>query len=125
MKWIYVLLIVPVLSIALAPGVAGTQATNSISSPSGNIHCKAYGARTVACTTTVPFRSALLVVGRRAIRTLARHLPAGQVLVYGDAWGSTLTPPAFFQCASEQTGMVCTDYGVHGFTISSRRLDTW
>lgn len=125
MKWLYVLIVVPVLSIALSPITAGTQGTNTISSPSGNIHCKAFGTKMVQCTTHVPFRTAVLIVGNRARVIHPQRLPSGPLLTYGDAWGADLSPPAQFQCASEQTGIICSDFGIHGFAISRKRLETW
>lgn len=125
-KWIWVAVVVPILSLTLAPTLAGSQVADSIRSPGGNIICQAFGSSKVICTTTKPFRSAALVSGRRAHRVTPLRLRPGRTLVYGDAWGgATQLPLKLFQCASELRAMVCTDFGMHGFAIGRARVDTW
>lgn len=127
MKWIYVALIVPILSLALAPGIAGSGVGRSFASPSGNIHCQATGLAKVTCTTAVPFRTVTLDAGHRAVRVHPPiREPRGPIVVYGDAWGGTDSEPFHdVQCASEYSGMICTDFLTHGFTISRGRVQTW
>lgn len=125
-KWIWVAVVVPILSLTLAPTLAGSQPTDSIRSPSGNIICQAFSTRKVICTTTKPFRSVLLVAGRRGRQVIPLRLQPGRTLLYGDAWGgATQQPVKDFQCASERRVMICTDFGSHGFAIGRSRVDTW
>lgn len=125
-RWIYVLIVVPLASYALAPTMAGSTDTDAMRNPSGNIRCRAYGLETVVCTSIVPSRSVRLTAGYHAHLTKTQKIGNAPITSYGDAWNGDLrSPAADFTCGVERSGVTCTDGLSHGFTISRQHVQTW